>query len=172
MTAPAAAGAVELEAVAAALARRLQQCRLRLVTAESCTGGAMAAAMTAPAGASAWFERGFVAYSNPAKETALGVPEALMVAHGAVSEPVVLAMAQGALAASQADVAIAASGVSGPGGGTAAKPVGMVCVAYARRSGDAWAGTHRFSGDRARIRAATVAAALEGLSAWLEQARA
>jgi len=126
-------GGADIEARVRRLAEVLLRSKSRLVVAESCTGGSMAGALTALEGCSAWFERGFVAYSNAAKEEQLGVSRALMVEHGAVSEPVVRAMAMGALSGSDADLAVAASGISGPGGGSAEKPVGAVCVAWARR---------------------------------------
>jgi nicotinamide-nucleotide amidase len=106
---------------------------LRLATAESCTGGLIAAVLTSIAGSSAVVERGFVTYSNASKTELLGVPADLVARHGAVSEPVARAMAEGALARSQADIAVSVTGVAGPGGGTAAKPVGLVHLACARR---------------------------------------
>ncbi len=101
-----------------------------LATAESCTGGGIAAAMTAVPGSSAWFDCGFVSYSNAAKQAMLAVPATLLAAHGAVSEPVVRAMVAGTLSQSRATIACAVSGVAGPGGGTVAKPVGYVWIAY------------------------------------------
>lgn len=136
----------------------------RLATAESCTGGLIAGACTDLAGSSDWFERGFVSYSNAAKTELLGVPAALIDAHGAVSEPVALAMAEGALARSHADWAVAVTGIAGPGGGSAEKPVGLVWLAWMRRGGAAQAERHVFPGDRAAVRAATVARALAGLT--------
>ncbi|MCC5792893.1 MAG: CinA family protein [Legionellaceae bacterium] len=109
----------------------LQQHSLRLVTAESCTGGMLAAMCTDVAGSSAWFERGFVSYSNAAKTDMLAVPPQLIAEQGAVSEAVAEAMARGALANSQAQIAIAITGIAGPGGGSVEKPVGMVCFAVA-----------------------------------------
>ncbi|MBX3538733.1 MAG: CinA family protein [Chelatococcus sp.] len=114
----------------------LDLCRglgLRVVTAESCTGGLVAAVLTEAPGSSETIEGGFVTYSNDAKQSAIGVPEALILAHGAVSEPVARAMAEGALAHSLADVAVAITGIAGPGGGSEAKPVGLVHFAAARR---------------------------------------
>lgn len=107
----------------------------RICTAESCTGGLVAADLTGVAGSSAVFERGFVTYSNEAKSEMLRVEPGLIAAHGAVSRAVALAMAEGALAASQADVAVAVTGIAGPGGGSEAKPVGLVHFACASRSG-------------------------------------
>ena len=135
----------------------------RLATAESCTGGLIAAACTDLAGSSDWFERGFVTYSNEAKTELLGVDAALIAAHGAVSEPVALAMATGALAHSRADWTVAVTGIAGPGGGSAEKPVGLVWLAWCRRGGEPQAERHVFPGDRAAVRGATVARALQGL---------
>lgn len=119
-------------------ARLLAACRsrrLKLVTAESCTGGLVAALLTEIAGASDVLERGFVAYSNAAKQECLGVPAALLSQHGAVSEAVARAMAEGALGASRADVAVSVTGFAGPGGGSAAKPIGLVHLAVAVKGG-------------------------------------
>ncbi len=149
--------------LAAELGTALQARRWRCATAESCTGGLVAGAITAIAGSSAWFERGFVTYTNEAKVEMLGVPSGLIDRHGAVSMPVARAMAEGALARSSADLAVAITGVAGPGGGTADKPVGMVCFAWARRGGETAAVTLHLPGDRAAVRAAAVAAATRGL---------
>lgn len=135
----------------------------RLATAESCTGGMIAAACTDLAGSSDWFERGFVTYSNDAKAESLGVPAALLAAHGAVSEPVVLAMARGALLHSHADHAVAVTGIAGPGGAVPGKPVGTVWLALARRGAAARAWRLQFDGDRRAVREQTVAAALQAL---------
>ena len=135
----------------------------RLATAESCTGGLIASACTDLAGSSDWFERGFVTYSNDAKTELLGVEAALIAAHGAVSEPVALAMATGALAHSRADWAVAVTGIAGPGGGSAEKPVGLVWLAWCRRGEAPQAERHVFPGDRAAVRGATVVRALQGL---------
>ena len=135
----------------------------RLATAESCTGGLIAAACTDLAGSSDWFERGFVTYSNEAKTELLGVDAALIATHGAVSEPVALAMAAGALAHSRADWAVAVTGIAGPGGGSADKPVGLVWLAWCRRAEAPQAARHVFPGDRAAVRGATVLRALQGL---------
>jgi nicotinamide-nucleotide amidase len=137
--------------------------KLRAATAESCTGGLIAGAITSVAGSSEWFERGFVTYSNDAKCEMLGVPRQLIEAHGAVSEPVARAMAEGALARSAADCAVSVTGVAGPGGGTAVKPVGMVCFGFASRGGSPRVETRHFPGDRGAVRAAAVEAALAGL---------
>ena len=137
-----------------------------LATAESCTGGMIAAACTDLAGSSSWFERGFVSYSNAAKTEMLGVPAALIAEHGAVSEPVARAMAQGALLNSRAQVALAVTGIAGPGGGSADKPVGTVWFAWATPAG---LKSERllFAGDRAAVRTATLQHSLQGLIALL-----
>ena len=138
-----------------------------IATAESCTGGLIAGACTELAGSSDWFERGVVSYSNAAKTELLGVPADLIAAHGAVSEPVVRAMAAGALQRSQAQRAVAVTGVAGPGGGTATKPVGLVWLAWAQRAADGSITTRaqaqHYPGDRAAVRRATIACALQGL---------
>ncbi len=140
-------------------------CRARglvLATAESCTGGLVAALLTEVPGSSAALDRGFVTYSNDAKADMLGVPPALIAAEGAVSEAVARAMASGALAHSRADVAVSITGVAGPGGGTAAKPAGLVHFACARRGGAVTAVERRF-GDigRGAVRLASVAQAID-----------
>ena len=139
-----------------------------LATAESCTGGLIAAACTELAGSSQWFERGFVTYSNEAKTELLGVDAALIARDGAVSESVVRAMAQGALARSRAQVAVAVTGVAGPGGGSADKPVGTVWLAWATPQG-LHSEVQHFAGDRADVRAATVEHALRNLLSQLPQ---
>ena len=138
-----------------------------LATAESCTGGLIAAECTSLAGSSAWFERGFVSYSNAAKTELLGVEAGLIAQHGAVSEPVVRAMVQGALRHSHATVAVAVTGVAGPSGGSADKPVGTVWFGWATPNGVHTAVQH-FSGDRSAVRAATVAHALDRLAVLLQ----
>jgi nicotinamide-nucleotide amidase len=143
----------------------------RVATAESCTGGLIAAACTDLAGSSDWFERGFVTYSNEAKTEMLGVEAGLIAGQGAVSEPVALAMAEGALARSRADLAVAVTGVAGPGGGSVAKPVGLVWLAWSWRDAAgrlrSTAALQHFDGDRAGVRQATVVCALRGLLAQL-----
>lgn len=134
---------------------------LRVATAESCTGGLIAATLTAIAGSSDVVERGFVTYSNEAKSALVGVPEALIASHGAVSEPVARAMAEGALDRSLAEIAVAVTGVAGPGGGSAEKPVGLVWFACAREGRKTVTASHVFPGDRTEVRRATVARALE-----------
>jgi nicotinamide-nucleotide amidase len=134
-----------------------------VATAESCTGGWLAKCLTDTAGSSGWFERGFVTYSNAAKQELLGVTGATLEAHGAVSEPTVLAMAQGALAHSRAQVAVAISGIAGPGGAVAGKPVGTVCFAWCEAGGRSRVETRRLAGDRNGVRAQSVRHALDGL---------
>ncbi len=155
-----------LEADLVHIAAQLQARGWMLATAESCTGGMVAAACTDLAGSSQWFERGFVSYSNAAKTELLGVPAGLIAAHGAVSEPVVRAMAEGALAHSHAQVSLAVTGVAGPSGGSADKPVGTVwfgwCVA-----GQTHSEVRHFAGDRAAVRRATLQHALARLAGWL-----
>ena len=151
-----------MDNIVRALGEQLLRLDASIVTAESCTGGEIAAALTAMAGSSAWYERGFVAYSNVAKEQMLDVPGELMVEHGAVSEAVVKAMARGALNASTANLAIVASGVAGPGGGSAHKPVGTVWLAWAWRGALVRAQHHLYAGERAEIRAQAVRDALSG----------
>jgi nicotinamide-nucleotide amidase len=126
-----------------------------LATAESCTGGMIAAACTDLAGSSAWFERGFVTYSNEAKTDMLGVPAELIATHGAVSQPVARAMASGALQHSKAQVALSVTGIAGPSGGSPDKPVGTVWFGWATPDG-VWSDMQRFDGDRAAVRAATL----------------
>lgn len=150
----------------ALLADLLQKSGKMLAAAESCTGGLIAATCTSVAGSSLWFERGFVTYSNEAKTEMLDVPAILIAEHGAVSEAVVCAMASGAIAHSQAQVAVAVTGVAGPGGGSAAKPVGTVWFGFVV-DGRCTSECLVFAGDRAAVRAATVAHALERLRALL-----
>jgi len=141
----------------------LENCRrngLRAATAESCTGGLIAAALTAVPGSSDVVDRAFVTYTNLAKHEMLKIPEALFAEVGAVSEPVARAMAEGALAHSAADIAVSATGIAGPGGATADKPVGLVHIAAARRHRPTLHERHVFAGDRDGIRDQAVAAAL------------
>jgi len=151
------------ERLATALGRALLARGMRVATAESCTGGLVAAAITSVAGSSEWFERGFVTYTYISKREMVGVRGETLEKHGAVSEPVVLEMATGAIAASHAQVGIAVSGVAGPSGGTPEKPVGTVCFAWATKDGTPKAETRRFSGDREAVRRASVIHALEVL---------
>jgi nicotinamide-nucleotide amidase len=148
--------------------RALQQKGWLLATAESCTGGGVGQAVTEIAGSSTWFECGFIPYSNASKSELLDVPPALLAQHGAVSEEVAAAMAQGALSNSNAHVTVSTTGIAGPGGAVAGKPVGTVCFGWA--SADA---AHTecvvFAGDRRAVREQTVAHALKGLIRFLEQ---
>ena len=148
------------------LATRLLQRQWLLATAESCTGGLIAGACTDLSGSSNWFERGFVTYSNAAKTELLGVPVALIDTHGAVSEEVARAMATGAVQQSHAQVAVAVTGVAGPTGGTADKPVGLVWFGFALPNHVLTEQMH-FTGDRAAVRAATVRHALQRLTEML-----
>ncbi|MEJ2643753.1 MAG: nicotinamide-nucleotide amidase [Gammaproteobacteria bacterium] len=136
--------------------------RWLLATAESCTGGWVAKVVTDIAGSSQWFDRGFVTYTNAAKQDMLGVQNATLDRHGAVSEATVAEMVAGALSQSRADLALAISGIAGPGGGTATKPVGTVCFAWGTRGGPVLAGTERFDGDREAVRRQSVIHALRG----------
>jgi len=153
------------------LGRTLAARGLRLVTAESCTGGLAAKLLTDASGSSAWLERGFVTYSNEAKQELLGVPRELIAAAGAVSEPVALAMLQGALLRSAADLGMAITGIAGPGGGTPAKPVGTVCIAWGSRQ-EPRVRTHRFPWDRDGVRTISAWAAFFALLQLLERAAA
>ena len=157
--------AEEIEQLAIALGQRLAARGLTMTTAESCTGGLVAAAITAIAGSSQWFDRGFVTYSDEAKIDVLGVPRATLDAFGSVSEETARALAAGALERSLAEVAVAVTGIAGPAGGTSRKPVGMVCFGWAVKGAPTTAATHHFPGDRAGVRQASVLVALEGLIA-------
>ena len=155
-------GVLSFEPAVAALANALRARGWRLATAESCTGGLIAAACTAVAGSSDWFERGFVSYSNAAKIELLGVDAALIAAHGAVSEAVARAMVTGALQHAPVQLAVAVTGIAGPGGAVPGKPVGTVWLAWGTAHG-VHAERLQLVGDRAAVRAATVAAALARL---------
>ena len=158
----------ELMAEAARLLATARTAGLRLVTAESCTGGLVAALLTEIAGSSDVVERGYVTYSNTAKTTAIGVPTELIETHGAVSREVAFAMAQGALAASEADISVAITGVAGPGGGSVEKPIGLVWFATARR-GQLTKTTEARYGDlgRSQVRLAALRTALELIASQL-----
>lgn len=156
-----------LEDVVQQLSTELQRRGWMLATAESCTGGMIAAACTDLPGSSAWFDRGFVTYSNASKTDMLGVPAAFIAEHGAVSEAVACAMAQGAIEHSAAQVAIAVTGIAGPSGGSPDKPVGTVWVAWKLPSGIHSQCLH-LDGHRSSIRSATVHAALTRLLAMLQ----
>jgi nicotinamide-nucleotide amidase len=168
------ADARTIEELAARLGRVLLSRRKWLATAESCTAGGVAYAVTQIAGSSQWFDRGFVTYSNASKQQLLGVDAADLRQHGAVSEPVARAMARGALAASESHLAVAITGIAGPGGGSAGKPVGLVCFCWAlRRGADLRLRTEsrRFDGDRAAVRTQSIIVALEGLLEMLVENR-
>ena len=137
-------------------------------TAESCTGGGISAAITEVAGSSGWFDRGFVTYSNAAKQELLGVQASTLATVGAVSEKTAGEMAAGALARSEAHLSVAVTGVAGPGGGSVEKPVGTVCFGFGTRDGQVVTRRHQFVGDRAAVRYQTVVTALEGLLALTE----
>ena len=154
---------VRLYALAERLGEVLAQRGWRLATAESCTGGGIAACVTEVAGSSAWFDRGFVTYSNAAKSELLGVAPGLIETHGAVSEAVVRAMTAGALQRSQAQVAVAVSGIAGPGGGAPDKPVGTVWFAWKIPKKPIISMVCHFSGDRVAIRQQTIVHALKEL---------
>ncbi|SEK44638.1 nicotinamide-nucleotide amidase [Atopomonas hussainii] len=153
---------LQISQLAAELGTLLQAHAWQVTTAESCTGGGIAEAITRIAGSSAWFEAGFVVYSNAQKTRQLGVSEALLAAHGAVSEPVVCAMAQGALQLANAQWGVAVSGIAGPGGGSEHKPVGTVWLAWAGPGGIE-AQRFLFTGDRHAVRQQSVVCALQGL---------
>ncbi len=151
----------DLRSAAAAVLESAGAANLKVATAESCTGGMIAAAITDIAGSSHVFERGFVTYSNEAKRELLDVPESVVTEHGAVSEPVALAMVSGTLAHSRADIAVAVTGIAGPGGGSAEKPVGLVYIGAGRRGEPVAVERHLYPGDRAAVRKATALRALE-----------
>lgn len=152
-----------LERLAEATGRRLLAARDTLVTAESCTGGWIAKVMTDIAGSSAWFDCGMAVYSYEAKQALLGVSPLTLEAEGAVSRETALEMVSGALVRSGASVAVAVTGIAGPGGGTPGKPVGTVWIAWKRRGGYPRAELFRFEGDRDAVRRQTVESALRGL---------
>jgi nicotinamide-nucleotide amidase len=153
----------ELDGLAQATGARLLAARQMLVTAESCTGGWIAKAVTDVAGSSAWFDCGMAVYSYEAKQAMLGVNPHTLEIHGAVSRETVVEMVSGALVHSGATIAVAVTGIAGPGGGTEDKPVGTVWVAWKRRGGYPRAELFHFDGDRDAVRRQTVAAALRGL---------
>jgi nicotinamide-nucleotide amidase len=157
-----------LTTLATLVGARLRAKGMMLATAESCTGGWVAQAVTAIGGSSEWFERGFVTYSDAAKQEMLGVSARTLAAHGAVSEQTAREMAVGALAHSRAQVALAVTGIAGPTGGSPEKPLGMVCFAWALNDGAVSALTQRFHGDRDSVRRQSVIAALQGVLESLE----
>jgi nicotinamide-nucleotide amidase len=158
-----------MEFLAAQIGGLLKSHGLMLATAASCTGGGVAQAITEVAGSSAWFERGFVTYSNLSKQQMLGVREETISRHGAVSEAVVREMAEGALRNSAAQMALAVSGIAGPGGGTPGKPVGTVWFAWGLRDGQILVRRLHLEGDRSEVRAQAVRIALQGVAELLEQ---
>lgn len=159
--------AASLATLAARVGRALKQRGLMLATAESCTGGWVAQVITAVPGSSAWFERGFITYTNIAKHEMLDVPAATLRTHGAVSEPAVCRMAAGALRHSHAQISLAVSGIAGPGGATRSKPLGTVCLAWAGSGRTTRALTVHFTGNRAAVRRQAVLAALQGVLDFL-----
>ncbi len=154
---------LELDRLAAHVGERLRAAHDRVVTAESCTGGWIAKAMTGVAGSSDWFDSGMVAYSYEAKQALLGVRPHTLESQGAVSRETVIEMVSGALVHSGASVAVAVTGIAGPGGGSTDKPVGTVWIGWKRRGGYTRAELFHFDGDRDAVRRQTVAAALLGL---------
>lgn len=157
----------EIEAAVALLAQRLVRRTMMLSAAESCTGGWLAKVCTDLPGSSRWFERGYVTYTNESKQEMLGVSADTLRLHGAVSEETVAEMARGALANSRAQISVAISGIAGPGGGSADKPLGTVCFGWALEGGDTDTERTRFDGDRNAVRAQAVLHALQGLLAKL-----
>jgi len=161
----------ELQVLSEAAGVALNAQKLMLACAESCTGGWVAQVITATAGSSGWFERGFVTYSNAAKQEMLGVRDETLAQHGAVSPETAREMALGALAHSHAQVALAITGIAGPGGGSPGKPVGTVCFAWCRANAPVITETQCFPGDREAIRRQAVVHSLNGLLALLETAK-
>jgi len=153
---------MELETLARAVSQELKRQGLMIVTAESCTGGWAAQMLTSIAGSSEWFDRGFVAYTNLSKREMLGVKTTILSRFGAVSEQAARAMAEGALAHSHAQVALAITGIAGPSGGTPEKPVGTVCFAWAGKKRDTRSRRELFAGDREGIRRQSVLVGLQG----------
>ena len=153
-----------MDILAAQVGELLKSHGLMLATAESCTGGGVAQAITEVAGSSAWFERGFVTYSNQSKQQMLGVRESTLKQYGAVSELTVREMVAGALQHSSAQVALAVSGIAGPDGGTAEKPVGTVWFAWGLKNGETSAQRYQLDGNRAEVRAQAVNIALQGIA--------
>lgn len=158
-----------MDTLAALVGEALKAHGMMLATAESCTGGGVAQAITEVAGSSKWFERGFVTYSNLSKQQMLRVSEATLIQHGAVSEATVREMVEGALANSAAQVALAVSGIAGPDGSTPDKPVGTVWFAWGIKNGVVGAQRHQIGGSRAEVRAQAVQIALQGVVNLLNQ---
>ncbi|MGZ5035019.1 MAG: CinA family protein [Usitatibacter sp.] len=153
----------EITRLANRVGRLCKRREVLLACAESCTGGGLAAAITRVSGSSAWFDRGFVTYSNDAKKEMLGVAQRTLGLHGAVSEAVAREMALGALAHSPGDIGVSVTGIAGPTGGSRAKPVGLVWIAWAVRGGPVQSRAFRFKGGRLEVRRQSVAMALQGL---------
>lgn len=158
-----------MDKLAAQVGELIKSHGMMLTIAESCTGGGIAHAITEVAGSSAWFERGFVTYSNLSKQQMLGVREATIKQHGAVSEMTVREMAEGALQHSSAQLALAVSGIAGPSGGTADKPVGTVWFAWGLKHGETRAQRFQLDGNRAEVRAQAVRIALQGIADLLNK---
>lgn len=169
MTLPTVVSEEEMTRLAAGLGKQLKEQGLRVATAESCTGGWLGQAITSVSGSSQWYERGFITYSNEAKQEMLGVRLETIARHGAVSERVAREMAEGALARSRAEFGIAVTGIAGPEGGSREKPVGTVCFAWAQAQRLTLTETKRFAGDRAGIRWQSVAHAIAVLNTLLSQ---
>ena len=150
------------------LSNKLKGLGLMLATAESCTGGMIAAAMTDRPGSSAVFERGFITYSNAAKTELLDVPKDMLMKHGSVSSQVAIAMVKGAIAHSRAELALSVTGIAGPDGGSDTKPVGLVYIGFGGKVGVVEVAEHRFTGDRASIRQQTVEAALKHMIKFVD----
>lgn len=161
----------ELYEISGKVGDALRASALVMAAAESCTGGWIGQAVTMVPGSSKWFDRGFVTYTNEAKQEMLGVSADTLKKFGAVSEQTVREMAAGALKASRAQVSVAVSGVAGPAGGTPKKPVGTVCIAWCKAGAEPSARTYRFQGDRDAVRRQSVIAALEGMLGLLGGAR-
>jgi nicotinamide-nucleotide amidase len=160
-----------LNALAVQIGTRLLERGFMLAAAESCTGGWVSMVITSVAGSSQWFERGFVTYSDESKQQLLGVKAETLATHGAVSEAVAREMAHGALQRSRTQLAVAVTGVAGPGGGSPGKPVGYVCFAWAGPGDRLESATHQFSGDREEVRRQSVAGALQGVLEAIEECK-
>jgi nicotinamide-nucleotide amidase len=158
----------QLTTLAQTLGDKLHQRHWMFASAESCTGGWLGKVATDIPGSSSWFERGFITYTNVAKQEMLGVPQSVLQQHGAVSEPVALAMAEGAIVRSHAQLSVAITGIAGPGGGSEEKPVGTVCFAWAGNGISSHSQTRYFDGDREAVRMQAVAEALQGLHRILD----
>ena len=161
----------QLEETLQEVAAKLRKNRHMVATVESCTGGWISQSMTSLAGSSEWFERGFVTYSNEAKQDLVGVQANTLEQHGAVSREVAHEMAKGGIEFSRADVVVAVTGIAGPDGGTSQKPVGTVWIAWADRTGGNFERHYQFQGDRNEVRFATVECALSGLIELIDSVR-